>query len=249
MHLFEFNDHPCTPACLRTTLFEIMEVCNTRFRAYHEWVCREIVEETRRHGLRRVVELGAGRAPLVSRLAGLAEAANLHLIVCDLAPPVGLYQKLEARYPGRVTGMMTPLDYAERREWGPRTLLVLSATFHHVPPGARLDVLAALSASAERVLVFEPLQRTALSLFLALTSLGAALLLPFFGIGRPGWVRQALWCWLIPLAPLLFLWDATVSCWRLWSGASWQKALARVTRPPRTPASVRMGVHSQAVCW
>ncbi len=248
MHFFEFHDQPWTPAWLRATLLEVLELCNQRFRPYYQWVCLEVLNCARREGMRHIVELGAGNAPLTRRLAQDPARGNLHLIACDLYPDVEGYQALETQFPGQVTALTRAVDFSQPQVWDQGTLLVLSAAFHHIPPPARRQVLATLTASADRVMIFEPIQKNPLSLLLAGTSVFPALLLPFFHIGRSGWLRQIFGCWLVPLVPPMFLWDGIIGCLRQWSPDQWRRELARIVKPPRKPV-ILDGIHSLIAAW
>lgn len=247
MHLFEFHDLPNVPATIRLTLLDILAFCNGPVRDYYGGICLTIVEQAATHGLRTVVELGAGTAPLTTHLAALPAARGLRLVACDLYPDVEHYRQLAARHPDQVQGIVEPIDFTQRHDWGPDALLVLNATFHHIPPELRGQTLAALTQSSTRVLVFEPIQNNLVSMFLALTSFFPAIVSPLW-LTRPGVLRRVLWCWLIPIAPVMFVWDAVVSCLRQWRADRWQAELAAVVTPNRPP-QIATTIHSAVVSW
>ena len=234
-HLFEFMDQDWVPASLRTTLREILECGNARpFRPYYDWVAGEVGREAKDGGFKNVVELGAGTAPVTRLLAQEPDAGRLTLIPCDLNPDRTAYELLAAEHPGVVAPRLTPVDFSVPHPWEPDTLLFLSATFHHVPPEARDGVLAALTGSARRVMIFEPLQCRVSSLVFVFFSVVPALILPLWFLNRPGTLRRIVWCWLIPLAPLTFWWDGIVSCLRQWGERGWRDAAGRLGLRVRT---------------
>jgi hypothetical protein len=106
-------------------------------------------------------------------------------------------------------------------------------------------VLAALVGSAERVMVFEPLRKTLLSMLFVLGSTVPALLLPLWFLPRAGRLRRFLWCWLVPIAPVIFWWDGLVTCTRLWTNREWQEALAQLNL--RLGGTVRSSLFCQMV--
>jgi hypothetical protein len=143
---------------------------------------------------------------------------------CDNNPDRLAYQTLTRRFGKLVTPILEPVDLAQHRAWGPNSLLVLSATLHHIPHGARNAALRNLCGSGAKVLVYEPLRRTIWSMLYVLLAVIPALVVPLRFACRAGRLRRALWCWLVPAAPLLFCWDGVVSCLRQWTKVEWERA-------------------------
>ncbi|HMB08166.1 MAG TPA: hypothetical protein VKP69_31095, partial [Isosphaeraceae bacterium] len=178
-HLFEFMDQAWVPAGVRSTLREILECGNSRpFRSYYQWVADEVERAARDGGFKTIVELGSGTAPITRLLAEKPRADHFRLIPCDVNPDRATYHLLEERYPTIVTPMYSPVDFSKPRQWNSDTLLLLSATFHHIPPSARTAVLESLASSARRVMIFEPLRKELSSLLFVPLSIVPALILP-----------------------------------------------------------------------
>ena len=214
-HLFEFMDLDWLPVSLRNVLREILECGNAKpFRPYYDSAAAIASETATKTGSDHIVELGAGTAPLTRRLA--AEGRDRKLTVCDFNPDETTYRELQSEYPESVHPIYESVDFSKHREWPPGTLLVLSATLHHLPREAREQTLKAMTSSADAVLVIEPLRRTISSLLFVLLSAIPAVILPIWFLGRPNRWQRFLWCWLIPVAPLMFLWDGWMSCLRQW---------------------------------
>jgi hypothetical protein len=233
-HLFEFMDQNWLPAGLRFTLREILECGNSLpFRPYYEWVAGEIRRSAGEVGFTTVVELGAGSAPITRHLAKERERDGVRLVPCDLVPDSACYRALESAYPERVVPIYSPVDFCEQRRWDPDTLLVISGAVHHVPAPGRRRVIESLAESADAVMVFEPLRRTPMSALFCLLSLVPSFLLPLWFIGRPGRARRFLWCWLVPVAPLMFYWDGVVSCLRQWTKEEWSVGLVALAKTRR----------------
>jgi hypothetical protein len=245
-HLFEFMDFDWLPNTLRDTMREILECGNTKpFRPYYSWVADEALCFAQEGGLRTIVELGAGSAPITRHMAEDPRSDGLSLVVCDFLPDRTAYEGLEKRYPGKVRARLDPVDFSLPQHWDPKTLLVLSGTFHHIPPEARLSVLSSMVNSADHLLVFEPLRKTLVSTLFMFGSIVPALILPLWFCTRPGRLRRFIWCWLLPVAPLLFWWDGLVTCMRLWSDEEWKRAIRQLS-PPRQGA-VRHSLFCQMV--
>lgn len=247
MFLFEFMDHPKTPRVLRETLLDVLDYCNTDFRPYYRTIAQKIRAIARERRLTTIVEPGAGYAPLTRALAE-PNSEQLTLIPCDLFPETETWQRLENQYGTKVQPVYEPVDFTVRREWPPGTGIVLCAALHHIPQPLRRNTLMALHDSADCVLIFEPVRKTAFSMFLVLFALIPALLTPAFRMHRPGRLRRTLFCWLIPLVPLMFVWDGLVSCLRQWSPAEWTDFISTLPSGSRH-LDIDSTPHSQTVIW
>lgn len=245
-HLFEFMDQPWLPDSLRDTMREILECGNTKpFRPYYQWVADETLECAHERGIKSIVELGAAAGPITRHMASDSRSNGLRLIVSDSNPDRVAYKVLEQRYPGKVQPCYEPVDFSKSIDWGPRTLLVLSGAFHHIPAEARYDVLGSMAASADCILVVEPLRKTLVSTGFMFGSAVPALLLPLWFLPRPGKLRRFFWCWMMPLAPLLFWWDGFVTCLRMWNRQEWQTAFQSL--PSSWSGDVRTSLFCQRV--
>jgi hypothetical protein len=234
MHLFEFMDLPWAPKSLRDTLRDILECGNSRpFRTYYDWICDAVVGVAANCQCDVVIELGAGTAPVSRRLLCKPEADSLTLVVADDNPDVELYRQMEESSAGRVAPIYEPVDFSQPREWPENSLLVLSATLHHVPSSKRREIIQMLRSSNCPVLIFEPLRNNMLSVLFTLLSLFPAVCTPFRYLNRPGRLRRFFWCLLIPVAPLMFCWDGFASCIRQWTESEWRDNLLRLQEPSK----------------
>lgn len=224
INAFQFNACPTIPDYLHRTEMEIIEFCNSRFRSYYAQLAEAVLSHALRTGLTRIVDLGAGCGPLTRLLAADPRAAELRFVVCDLIPDRPAFRRLEQEFPGRVTAEYEVVDIGRRRNWGADALLVLCASFHHIAPDRRAAVLQALCESGGGVMIFSPVRKTLWCMLTSATVLVPALLLPIGFRNRPGRLRRALWCWLLPLAPLMMVWDGIGGCLRHWNRDDWRRA-------------------------
>lgn len=247
MFLFEFNDSPWVSWWFRQTLFEIMEVCNTRFRRFDREVASQALAIAKANKLTTIVEMGAGHAPVTRALAALDGSDGITLTPCDLLPQHAAYADIAARFPGKVQPRYDPVDLIRVNAWPSGTLLVVASSFHHIPFESRREAIRVLTESADRVAVFEPIKRSLVSMCLTLTAIVPCFLLPIVLIHRPGRARRVVTCWLVPVVPLMFLWDAMVSCLRCWPDTTWRDVLT--TQAENRPAHILSSLHFQSVCW
>jgi hypothetical protein len=246
-HLFEFMDLKWLPASLHATLREILECGNARpFRPYYEWVADAAHREVTAANLDSVVELGAGTAPISRVMASQLKLDQLQLVVCDSQPDRATYEDLARRFPGIIVPRYESVDFSQPQQWPEKSLLLLSGTLHHIPEEPRRHVLANLVSSGRHVMVCEPLRKTLPSAAFVLLSAIPAVLLPLWFLGRPGRVRRFIWCWLLPVAPVIFWWDGLISCLRMWTAKQWRDAIQEAA-PVGTPFQIKESLFSQRV--
>lgn len=233
---------------IRKTMFEILQFCNTKFRMSYASVAKDAVRIAREEGIQTIVELGAGTAPLTREIAADPEARGLRLVPCDLVPDVAAYEAIAQRYPGQVEPKTVPVDYGQLHDWGPSAMLLLMGTFPAIDAKDRSRVLENLTRSSQRVMVIEPLRKSVFSVISACLSVFLGLMLPLYLWGSPGTLRRIVWCWLCPLATLLFAADGVRWCFRCLSEAEWRTALSRTAGENRSPA-IRNAPNWQEVTW
>lgn len=252
MFLFEFLDLPWIPESLRATVHDVLELClGMPPRQYYEWVASEVLNLAEKFNAEAIVELGAGTAPITSALATASgeqiKSRGVSLQFSDLYPDLPFYQALEQKFPDVVHADRRSVDFLSPIDYAPGSLLVLSAAFHHVRPVDRMLVLRNLSV--HRVAVFEPLRRNLASTCLSLFGFLPALTSPWRYLNtRPGNMRRIFWCWLVPVAPLIIVWDGLVSCQRCWTAGEWEKNLSAIV-PKDRPVLVKSSLFSQMVVW
>ena len=248
LFLFEFMDTAWVPSSLRATIHDVLESClGPPPRRYYEWVAREIwnlVED----GSNSIVELGAGNAPITRELAKtLSGRKGISLRVSDLYPNGALYHTLEQEYPNLIQADRQSVDFSRPMDFPLGSLLVLSASFHHLPPAARMRSLKALSAY--RVAIFEPLRCNPASLLFSLLGFFPGIATPLrLWNQRPGNWRRVLWCWLVPLAPIMIVWDGLVTCLRCWTDKEWKEHVTQVIAADRL-IFTKSKLFTQMIVW
>jgi hypothetical protein len=225
INAFQFNASKSTPAVLHRTEMEIIEFCNARFRSYYEKLSDVVLQHAQQRGFSTIVELGAGCAPLTQRMVMDERSEGKKFVVCDLIPNEEAFRDLQQRFPQRVTAIYESVDFSQPRDWGDDTLLVLSAAFHHVPVEERAVVFQTLCKSAGGVMIFATVRKTLWCMFSACFVLVPAFLVPLGLLNRPGRLRRFLWCWLLPAAPAIMLWDGVGGCLRHWERREWEEAI------------------------
>lgn len=210
------------PNSLRSTLRDILEVGNhAPFRNYYRWTATSIYEYAHKNQITHIVELGAGCAPITKQILKSYPTWGAKFMVSDLNPDVLSFKQLEDS-DSRVQAIYQPLDFTQKITGFENCLLVLSATFHHVPEEAKHKLLTNLKRTSPHVMIFEPLRSNLFSILFVIGALVSGFLTPLFKCNSKKFFRCFLWCWVLPIAPFLFLWDGWVSAIRSWSKQKWQ---------------------------
>jgi hypothetical protein len=143
-----------------------------------------------------------------------APQVDTRIWLTDKYPNLRAFQKVKEAsgnritfYPGSVDAMNVPGDLK-----GLRTLFT---SFHHFPPDEARAILQNAVDASEGIGIFEMPRRAPLTIALTF----ALVLLLFFGTPwiRPFRWSRLLWTFLIPIIPLVLLFDGVVSCLRAYS--------------------------------
>jgi hypothetical protein len=169
-------------------------------------------------GATRIVDLcsGAGR-PLLSLIPALSRLgfSDLHVTLTDKYPNLEAQRNIGET--GVVTYLKTSIDATDvpSNLKGFRTLFT---SFHHFRPDAAHAVLADAVSKDEGIGIFEYTERNWLiwALPTLLIPLFVWLCTPFI---RPVRWRRLVWTYLIPVVPIIAMWDGFVSNLRTYSVA------------------------------
>ena len=218
LQLFEFTDLPGLPRPIRRWLGDYLRGVVTLTRLF-EPAGPRIAALLGIARTDQVVDLCSGAGGPWPALSPVVEAAlgrPIQVRLTDLHPDGDTWAWLEARairdvtgHPGRVPADAVPAELA-----GVRTVF---DGLHHLPPAAVRAVLADASRKGVPLLAAEAVERSALGLLGVLASpLLVWLVTPFL---RPLSVTRLVFTYVVPLVPLLVLWDGVVSVLRCYRPA------------------------------
>jgi len=216
IHLVEFHELAWFPAVWRDLLTDFLSFYATSFKPYAN-VASLLAEALEESGSARIVDLcsGAGR-PLMSLVPALRRLglSDLQVTLTDKYPNLEARKSVE-EIGGVVTYLETPIDAADvpSNLKGFRTLFT---SFHHFRPDAARAVLADAVSKDEGIGIFEYTERNWLiwTLPILLIPLFVWLCTPFI---RPFRWRRLVWTYLIPVVPMVAMWDGLVSNLRTYS--------------------------------
>jgi len=220
LHLFEWEDQRWLPVVFRDFITDHLRYGLSQ--KMREPVNRAIAEKLKpllaHADSNRIVDLcsGAGGPLLhVHRILSADMGTPVAVVLTDLYPNVAAFKRCEVEGGGAVTARYESTDAFDVPSslGGVRTIFT---ALHHFRPSDAQKLLADAARKRQPIAVFEPLRRTPRSFFLiALFSLWQSFALtPKVG---PLTLQRFLVTYVIPLAPLVTLWDGLVSVLRTYT--------------------------------
>lgn len=227
LQLVEIEDLSWCPRTLRDLATDYLEFIEERL-GMADVVAPVLRDAFRRSGARRIVDLCSGGGGPIAALhkALTADGRPLAVVLTDRYPNHAAFDRLARTHPG-ITFVGTPVD-ATAVPGDLDGFRTLFNAFHHFSPDAARGVLASAVEAGQPIAVFELSERSFRTLLaLLLTPVAVWLGTPFM---RPFRWHRLLWTYLVPIVPLLCLWDGVVSQWRAYT-AEELRAMAEACGP------------------
>jgi len=243
---FEIHDSPRCPRVWRECLVEFLSLFARVCRPYAVVAdrLREAVTQAR---ATQLVDLcsGAGAPALTVQRALRDQGRAIPLVLTDKFPHPGLRDQLAKTGAAEVRVVDEPVDAlaVPGQLKGFRTLFT---AFHHFAPAQARAILADAVEQGEGIGVFEYSDRNFLVWGIALFCVPLLLWIatPFM---RPFRAARLLWTYLLPVLPLIGVWDGFVSCLRTYSPDELKSLTASLERPGYCWEIGR--VHAFGGCW
>ena len=227
LQLMEIEDQSWCPAALRNGVTDFLQTAMALADPYAP-VRPLLLEALKRCGTRRIIDLCSGGSgpwqrffPTLQQDLGLP----LQLSLTDLYPNPQAGLELQRQYPQQVGWWPEPVD-ALRPPEQLRGFYTLFTSGHHFRPEALGRILRQAVEKGQGIALFELSHRSFLALFLVLlTPLAVLLVIPFC---RPIRLSCLFWVYLVPLVPLLAMFDGIVSCLRTYKPEELRVIVARL---------------------
>lgn len=185
-----------------------------------------LAELAQRSGARRFVDLCSGSSGPWPKLVGHLSAigCELPVLLTDLYPNASASEREVAASEGRIAHHDAPVDAADVPSEldGVRTLF---NGFHHFRPAAARKILQDAVDDGQPIVVAEMVARSPLAMLGIV--LAALVVTPLVTLAiRPFRWSRLLFTYLVPVVPLLVLWDGLVSCLRVYSPPELEELVA-----------------------
>ena len=215
--LTEFHDLPRFPSVWRDLLTDYLSFFAETFRPYRR-AAPIVAGALKRAGTNTIVDLcsGAGR-PVVSLMPEIRECGvpRLQVVLTDRYPNLAAWRNVRATEGPQVSFEAAPVDATDvpRRLVGFRTLFT---SFHHFAPDSARRVVSNAVDAGQGVGIFEYTERSwwIWGIPVLLIPLFVWISTPFI---RPFSWRRLVWTYLVPVVPMVAMWDGLVSCLRTYS--------------------------------
>ncbi len=218
--LIEIEDQPWLPACLRDQVTDTLQFLIVDMNAYTP-IIPELLWLIQQSPSKKVIDLcSGGSGPWLDLLAQIRkpEESIEEIILTDLFPNHGSLQASADQHPllSYCPEAVNALKIDPELD-GVRTLF---SSFHHFPQNQAAAILQDAVDKRKPIGIFEFTERRK----------SHFLLLPLFTLSlffkqlrkRPVTWPRLLWSCLIPVVPLIFMWDSFVSILRTYSQADLQ---------------------------
>ncbi len=221
LHLFEFNDQPWLPRVLRNAETAYLEVAYRLFPLARLWA-EKILTVVQPGQPVHILDLCSGSCgPLASIVAFIEERGYVaSATLCDL------YPNKESAVSPRLSWIPEPVD-ATRVPAEYEGIRTMFSAFHHFRPDAAKAILADAVKHNRPICIFESGSGTAAGIAAILgVPLVVLALMPF---AQPFRWANLLFTYLVPVLPLIILWDGIVSMLRVYSPEQMKQLAASVT--------------------
>jgi hypothetical protein len=216
VNLSELHEQPWFPRSLRDDVTDELQFILNAARIY-----RPIVKHLRKAikitGTSRLLDLcSGGGGPWVWLHRALGRQATGHLEICltDKFPNIAAFRCAREHSQGAIVYCGQPVNAAKipQELSGFRTLFT---SFHHFSPAEAAALLQDAVNNRQGIGIFEVPKRCISGIALTfLMPLAALLAAPFI---RPFRMSLLIWTYLIPVIPLVLLFDGILSCLRAYS--------------------------------
>ncbi|MCP4003147.1 MAG: class I SAM-dependent methyltransferase [bacterium] len=218
IHLFELEDQSWFPSIIRDAGTDFLRFAVTRVdqTANFEPILEKLLAQS---GSPHLIDLCSGGGGPIESLAKSLSAGGtkIRITLTDFYPNIKALEGIAEASEGAIDFHREPVDARNVPDSlsGVRTMF---NSFHHFRPEDAKAILANAQKGRSPIAIVELIGRFPLS-FLSIpfnASIGLALITPFI---RPFRWSRLLFTYLIPLIPLLVLWDGLVSCLRVYCPA------------------------------
>jgi len=227
-HLIEIEDQPWCPRAIRDAATDYLQFSIAVGKVYAP-IADKLRRAFERVGAARVVDLcSGGTGPWPTLASRLADDGEFPVEICltDKFPNVSAFERARDGSGGAISFRQDPIDATAvpRELTGFRTIF---SGLHHFPPAAARAVLADAVKCRQGIGVFEGTQRSVVGvLLMLLTPLMVLLSTPFI---RPFRWSRLLLTYVIPVVPLVVLFDGIVSSLRTYTPAELRELTAGLT--------------------
>ncbi len=212
IHAFEIHEQSWCPAVFRNQLTEFLQFSAMALRIY-DGVIPLIEKVLSRTSSKQVVDLCSGSSGPWPHLSD--QASDFKVILTDKFPNLNSFERISTESRGKISYVSEPVDATNVPSHldGMRTIFT---GLHHFRPDMAKTILQDAVHKRTAIGVFEFTERRLYNFLSQPISIPLIvfLLTPFM---RPFKLSRLFWTFIIPIAPLVALWDGIISNFRTYS--------------------------------
>ena len=215
LHLMEIEDQKWCPRAIRDALTDFLQFNLARMQPYAA-MTPKLLEALQRNGSPHVLDLcsGGGGPWLWLHPTLMEKGMTLSVCLTDKYPNIEAFERWSRQTQHAITFHPYPVD-ATRVPGELPGFRTMFTAFHHFRPAEASAILADAVRHRRSIGVFEATHRGVLFFLLMLTTpLHVMACMPFI---RPFRWSRWLWTYLVPIVPLVIMFDGLVSCLRSYS--------------------------------
>lgn len=211
IQFIELHDQPWFPSFLRDEVTDALQYGLTLFNVYAPVapILQSLLEIT---GATSIIDMcSGGGGPWLELSRSIRFEGNLRISLTDKFPNLRAFDRISNASKERISFRPEPVDAMQvpRELAGVRTMFT---TFHHFPPEQAAAILRDAVQAAQPIGIFEITARAFSAVaWIPAWALFSLLCAPLI---RPFRWSRLLWTYLVPVVPLVLLFDGIVSCLR-----------------------------------
>lgn len=214
IHLFEFEDQPWFPKIIRDYMTDFLQFAAKVFDIY-KGITDIIVRGVKASGENQIIDMGAGGGGGWIKLAVQVqrEIPDIKITLTDFYPNVEAFEKMKANNKA-IDFLSTPVDAraVDPKLRGLRTQFI---SLHHFRPADAQKILQNAVDAKSPIAIFEAQERSIPNFIsMIIAPINVLVMTPFI---RPFKLGRIIFTYLIPIVPLITLWDGLVSVLRTYS--------------------------------
>jgi len=217
-HSFEFNEVSFLPTFMRQSTPEVLgqAIIDSEIYASVSKIFARFCSEA---GCSKFLDLGSGSGkPVLSLISSLINNKSPvpDFILSDLYPNIAELKSAEEFYHAHISIVESPIDALTIPASLSHDALCMIASFHHFSVADALRILSGAVESNKPIFILEPIT----GMFKDSRSLGIHYTANFFKnpfTAKTNNIKKAIFTYLVPILPFVFLWDACISMARAYS--------------------------------
>lgn len=211
-HLFEFEDLKWFPEPVRSGATDYLRFLLKALRFY-EPAAQMIACETQKKNEHAILDLCSGGGGPAQHISAILPT-NIHLILSDKFPNPKAWKYIESVSKNKISYLENPVDAFSEKELikGPRTMF---SAVHHFKPEQISRIIKNCAEREHSIFFFDGGNKN-IFMVLGLLIIHPILTVTSAPFLKPFRFSRIVFTWLLPLIPLVTVWDGFVSILRLY---------------------------------